>query len=136
MKPTLRGPVTPADAAKLLGVSYQTVKQWIYRKRIRSVRTPGGHHRIPASEIRRLGAAAPGATDAPVGMDAISGRNKLLGTVVRIRESGLLAEVTLRVADQTLTSIITRAAVKQLGLKPGSSAYALVKATEVMIVRA
>ena len=136
MKPTPRGPLTPADAAKLLGVSYQTVKQWIYRKRIRSVRTPGGHHRIPASEIRRLGAAAPAASAAPVGMDAISGRNKLLGTVVRVRESGLLAEVTLRVADQTLTAIITRAAVKQLGLRQGSAAYALMKATEVMIIRA
>ena len=136
MKPTPRGPLTPADAAKLLGVSYQTVKQWIYRKRIRSVRTPGGHHRIPATEIRRLGAAALATPGAPVGMDAISGRNKLLGTVVRIRESGLLAEVTLRVADQTLTAIITKAAVKQLGLKAGSSAYALMKATEVMIIRA
>ncbi len=135
MQPTPRGPLTPADAAKLLGVSYQTVKQWIYRKRIRSVRTPGGHHRIPASEIRRLGAAAPAASS-PVGMDAISGRNKLLGTVARIRESGLLAEVTLRVGDQMLTAIITRAAVKQLGLKAGSSAYALMKATEVMIIRA
>ena len=135
MNPPSRGPHTPTEAAKLLGVSYQTVKQWIYRKRIRSVRTPGGHHRIPASEIRRLGAGAPTST-APINMDAISGRNKLLGTVVRIRESGLLAEVTLKVADQTLTAIITRAAVKQLGLKPGSPAYALVKATEVMIIRA
>jgi molybdopterin-binding protein len=136
MTPTPPGPLTPADAAKLLGVSYQTVKQWIYRKRIRSVRTPGGHHRIPASEIRRLGAATATTDAGPVGMDAISGRNKLLGTVVRIRESGLLAEVTLRVGDQTLTSIITRTAVRQLGLKPGSPAYALVKATEVMIIRA
>jgi molybdopterin-binding protein len=136
MKPTSRGPLTPADAAKLLGVSYQTVKQWIYRKRIRSVQTPGGHHRIPASEIRRLGGAAAPTSDASINMDAISGRNKLLGTVARIRESGLLAEVTLKVADQTLTAIITKAAVKQLGLKAGSPAYALVKATEVMIIRA
>ena len=136
MKPNPRGPLTPADAAKVLGVSYQTVKQWIYRKRIRSVLTPGGHHRIPASEIRRLGGTAQAAAAGPVGMDAISGRNKLLGVVVRIRESGLLAEVTLRVGEQTLTSIITKAAVKQLGLKQGSAAYALMKATEVMIIRA
>jgi molybdopterin-binding protein len=136
MKPSQREPLTPADAAKILGVSYQTVKQWIYRKRIRSVRTPGGHHRIPASEIRRLGGTASVESASPVGMDAISGRNKLLGVVVKIRESGLLAEVTLRVGEQTLTSIITKAAVKQLGLKHGSAAYALVKATEVMIIRA
>ena len=137
MKAPSRGPLSPAEAATLLGVSYQTVKQWIYRKRIRSVRTPGGHHRIPRSEVARLGgaAAARSGSDA-TSLDAISGRNKLLGTVARIRESGLLAEVTLRVGDQTLTAIITRAAVKQLGLKPGSPAYALVKATEVMIIRA
>ncbi len=137
MKPSAPGPLTPAEAAKLLGVSYQTVKQWIYKKRIRSVRTPGGHHRIPASEIRRLGASvAPARTAQPVAMDAISGRNKLLGTVTRIRESGLLAEVTLEVAGQTLTAIITKAAVRQLGLKTGSPAYALIKATEVMLIRA
>jgi molybdopterin-binding protein len=137
MKPSPHAPLTAAEAAELLGVSYQTVKQWIYRKRIRSVRTPGGHHRIPASEIRRLGASAPPAgTAAPVAMDAISGRNKLFGTVTRIRESGLLAEVTLEVAGQTLTAIITKAAARQLGLKAGSAAYALIKATEVMLIRA
>ncbi len=119
VKTTAGDPLTPAEAAKRLGVSYQTVKQWIYRKRIRSVRTPGGHHRIPASEIRRLGDATARGEAGPVGMDAISGRNKLLGTVTRIRESGLLAEVTLDVAGQRLTSIITKAAVKQLGLKVG-----------------
>ena len=135
MTPSARPFVTPAQAAELLGVSYQTVKQWIYRKRIRSVRTPGGHHRIPPSEIRRLGAsaAAPGRGSS---LDAISGRNKLLGTVARIRVSGLLAEVTLDVAGQKLTAIITKSAVTDLHLKAGSSAYALIKATEVMVIRA
>ena len=132
-----RSPLTPAEAAEALGVSYQTVKQWIYRKRIRSVRTPGGHHRIPASEIARIGGPAAAATGSGgSGLDAISGRNKLLGTVVRIRVSGLLAEVTLDVAGQTLTAIITKSAVTQLRLKQGSPAYALIKATEVMMIRA
>ncbi len=130
-----RNSLTPAEAADLLGVSYQTVKQWIYRKRIRSVRTPGGHHRIPRAEIARLGGAAAGGRDAG-DLSAISGRNKLLGTVTRVRQSGLLAEVTLDVGGQTLTSIITKSAVRELGLKAGSSAYALIKATEVMVVRA
>jgi molybdopterin-binding protein len=128
--------LTAAEAARALGVSHQTLKQWIYKKRIRSVRTAGGHHRIPASEIRRLGAPPPETGGAPVGMDAISGRNKLAGTVARIRESGLLAEVTLEVGGQILTAIITKAAVRQLGLKSGSPAYALIKATEVMVIRA
>ena len=127
--------VTPAEAARLLGVSYPTVKQWIYRKKFRSVRTPGGHHRIPTSEIRRLGAAAPSRATGSA-LDAISGRNKLLGIVARIRVSGLLAEVTLDVAGQKLTAIITKSAVTDLQLKPGSPAYALIKATEVMVIRA
>ena len=130
--------VTPAEAARALGVSYPTIKQWIYRKKIRSARTPGGHHRIPRSEIARLGAAgalrasAPGASP----LDAISGRNKLSGVVTRVRVSGLLAEVALDVGGQTLTSIITAAAARQLRLKPGAPAIALIKATEVMVIRA
>ena len=129
------GPFTAAQAARLLGVSHQTIKQWIYKKRIRATRTPGGHHRIPASEVRRLSGAALAGAPA-VGMDAISGRNKLRGSVTRIRVSGLLAEVTLDVGGQELTAIITSAAAKQLRLKAGSPAVALIKATEVMVIGA
>lgn len=68
-------------------------------------------------------------------MDAISARSKLRGIVERVRESGLLAEVTLDVGGETLTAIITRAAVRELGLKPGEPAHALIKATEVMVIR-
>lgn len=131
-----RDPLTPAQAAKWLGVSYPTIKQWIYRKRIRSVRTPGGHHRIPVSEIRRLGALASRPADEPIGLDTISGRNKLAGVVTRLRTSGLLAEVTIDVGGQSLTAIITKAAAQQLRLRVGSPAHALIKATEVMVIRA
>jgi molybdopterin-binding protein len=123
--------LTPAEAAKAFGVSYPTIKQWIYKKRIRSVVTPGGHHRIPRSELTRMGAAAAGASS----LDAISGRNKLAGVVKRVRISGLLAEVTLDVGGQILTSIITAGAARNLKLKAGVPALALIKATEVMVIR-
>lgn len=125
------GSLTPAEAAKVLGVSYPTVKQWIYKKRIRSVVTPGGHHRIPRSELTRMGAAAAGISS----LDAISGRNKLAGVVTKVRISGLLAEVTLDVGGQILTAIITSGASRKLGLKAGVPALALIKATEVMVIR-
>jgi molybdopterin-binding protein len=130
--------LTPTEAARALGVSYPTIKQWIYKKKIRSVRTPGGHHRIPRSEIARLGAsgALRSSMASATPLDAISGRNKLAGVVKRIRVSGLLAEVALDVGGQTLTSIITAAAARELRLKPGSPAVALIKATEVMVIRA
>lgn len=135
----MAGGVRPSEAARLLGVSYPTLKQWIYRRKIRSVRTPGGHHRIPRRELERLANEGGGAVrprGEPVGIDAISGRNKVLGTVTRIRLEGLLAEVTLDIGGQELTSIITRGAVRNLGLQKGSRAYALIKATEVMMIRA
>jgi molybdopterin-binding protein len=134
MASSVRASLTPAEAAKALAVSYPTIKQWIYRKKIRSVRTPGGHHRIPPSEIARLG-GTPATSSGASPLDAISGRNKLAGFVKRIRVSGLLAEVTLDVGGQTLTAIITAGAARQLGLKTGSPALALIKATEVMIIR-
>jgi len=127
--------LTPASAAREIGVSYSTIKQWIYRRRIRSRRTPGGHHRIPRSEVARLsGVSAASAARSPT-LSAISGRNKLSGTVVRVRLSGLMAEVVLDVGGQRLTAIITSAAARELRLRAGASAVALIKATEVMVFR-
>lgn len=127
------------DAAELLGISYQTLKLWIYQEKIRSVKTPGGHHRIPRSEIERLSESRKRATLNPktsAGLSEISGRNKLLGIITNVRYSGLLAQVTIDVCGQPVTSIITRDACKELNLKKGVAAYALIKATEVMLIRA
>jgi molybdopterin-binding protein len=129
----------PQDAAKLIGVSCPTLKSWIYKGTVHSILTPGGHHRIPRSEIDRLTQskkprpAAKGKQSSPLG--AISGRNKLLGTVTDVKFEGLLAQVTISLGTQSITSIITRDACEELGLNKGSRAYALIKATEVMIIR-
>jgi molybdopterin-binding protein len=126
------------DAARLVGVSYPTLKQWIYSGKIKSVKTAGGHHRIPRSEIDRLTGASErraAKPKKPVGLSAISGRNKLFGKVVEVRYDGLLAQVSIDVGGQIITSIITSDAARDLGLKKGVSVYALVKATEVMVIR-
>ncbi|HEY3382865.1 MAG TPA: helix-turn-helix transcriptional regulator [Vicinamibacterales bacterium] len=127
-----------SEAARLLSTSGSTLKQWIQRGRIRSVKTPGGHHRIPRSEVERLSGVRTSQGRLPdrEALAAISGRNKLFGTITRIRYGGLLAEVTIAIGEQTLTAIITSASCRTLGLKTGMPAYGLVKATEVMIIRA
>jgi molybdopterin-binding protein len=126
----------PIDAARLAGVSYPTLKQWIYSGKIRSTKTAGGHHRVARSEIERVtGAKAKAKRGKPVGLDAISGRNKLQGTITDIRYEGLLVQITIDVGDQQITSIITSDAARSLGLKRGVSVYALIKATEVMVIR-
>jgi molybdopterin-binding protein len=125
----------PQDAAKLMSVSYPTLKQWIYNGKVHSVKTPGGHHRIPRSEIDRFSSTGKSKTKRPAGLEAISGRNKLLGTVTAVKFEGLLAQVTLIVGGQLITSIITRDACQELDLRKGARAFALIKATEVMVIR-
>lgn len=135
--------LTVSAAAERLGVSYSTLKQWIYKGSVRTTRTSGGHHRVAESEIDRLLASsgkapapAEKSTRPPIGvLVAISGRNQLRGIVDEIRVDGLLAQVRLRIGDQRLTAVITRDAVEELKLKRGSPALAIVKSTEVMIAR-
>jgi molybdopterin-binding protein len=142
--PTSNAPlITPREAARRLGVSYQTIKQWIYQGAVRTTRTAGGHHRIAVTEIDRLLARREEpATDRrrrrPArggALVAISGRNQLSGYVEEVRLDKLLAQVRLRIGDQTLTAVITRDAVDELKLKRGDTALAIVKSTEVMIAR-
>ncbi|MBA3442318.1 MAG: helix-turn-helix transcriptional regulator [Pyrinomonadaceae bacterium] len=122
-------------AAEMVGVSYPTIKQWIYAGKIHSVKTAGGHHRIPRSEVERLTGADHAKSRKPIGLEAISGRNKLLGKVTEVRYEGLLAQITIDVGGQEITSIITSDATRSLGLKRGVTVHALVKATEVMVIR-
>ena len=127
----------PADAARIAGVSYPTLKQWIYKGKVQSVKTAGGHHRVARSEIERISGAARSRKlrEKPIGIEAISGRNKLHGVVTDVRYEGLLVQVTIDVGGQSITSIITSDATNALGLKKGSSVYALIKATEVMVIK-
>lgn len=127
-----------SEAARHIGVSPTTLKQWIYRGSARSVKTPGGHHRISRAEVQRLAGGRRASTTRkphPVGLDAISGRNKLQGVVSHIEIEGLLAQVTIDIGGHEITSIITRDSCRSLGLKKGVRAYALIKATEVMVIR-
>src|SRR5439155_9656391 len=76
-----------------------------------------------------LGRAAPSRS----GSIAISARNRLRGRIAQLRIEGLMAEVTLRIGDQELVSLITRSSAERLGLAEGDPAYAVIKSTEVMI---
>jgi molybdopterin-binding protein len=134
--------LTVRQAADALGVTYSTLKQWIYKGSLRTVRTDGGHHRVAEEEVERLlarqGAPPPKRTArraAPGVLVALSGRNQLRGIVDEVRTDGLLAQVRLRIGAQFLTAVITRDAVRELKLRRGDEAVAIIKSTEVMIGR-
>ena len=125
------------DAVLQLGISVPTIKQWIYKKKIRSIQTAGGHHRIPQSEVDRLLFRTRGRTEKEREQvfRRVSGRNQLVGRIDAVRISGLMAEVKISIGGQQITSIITATSAREMRLKRGQTAAALIKATEVMILR-
>ena len=130
-------PLLLRDAAQQLGISFPTIKQWIYTKKIRSVQTAGGHHRIPQSEVDRLLFRTRSRSHEEPGgvLRRVSGRNQLVGRIDSVRISGLMAEVKISIGGQQITSIITASSAREMQLKRGQRAAALIKSTEVMILR-
>jgi len=129
---------TPREAAQVLGVSYPTLKQWIYKRKIKTMKTAGGHHRVPEKEVDRFLYRESGSTDVSERRNnfrRISGRNQLVGRVTDVKMSGLMAQVSISIGGQHITSIITADAVREMRLQKGQKVAALVKSTEVMIIR-
>lgn len=128
--------ITPRQAAMRLGISYPTIKQWIYNGKLKAAKTPGGHYRIPEAELDRfLHKARRPDTPKRQMMRAVSGRNQLTGRIVELKFEGLLAQVKLSIGGQIITSIITAEAAREMQLAVGQTASALIKSTEVMVLR-
>jgi molybdopterin-binding protein len=114
-----------SEAAKLLGISLDTLRRWDRTGRIETARDTGNRRIVAATEIRRLRGEGDG---------HLSARNRLQGTVSEVKVDGLIAQVELVVDEPArLVAIVTADAVGELGLKPGMPATAIVKATSVMV---
>ena len=128
--------LTPREAAGMLNVSYPTIKQWILAGKIETIPTPGGHHRIAVGALKPF---LKREAEAPVRSREryrkVSGRNQLVGKVMDLKVVGLMAQVTVGIGEQRVTSIITAEAVREMQLKRGDTVAALVKSTDVMIER-
>ena len=129
--------LTPREASRMLGISYPTIKNWILTGKLKTIRTPGGHHRLTAASLRPFLEADEMRPEVQSRerYRRVSGRNQLAGKVVSVRIEGLLAEVILAIGDAQVTAIITAEAVRELRLKKGDTAAALIKSTDVMIER-
>jgi molybdopterin-binding protein len=116
---------TAAEAARALGISLDTLRRWDRAGRIRTQRDASNRRIVPASEIDRLKGGD---------SDGMSARNHFRGVVRSVEVDGLLAQIELDVTEPArVVAIITRDAARELGLKPGMSAAAVVKATSVMV---
>jgi molybdopterin-binding protein len=129
--------LTAREASRILGISYPTIKQWILMGKLKTSKTPGGHHRIAESTLKPFLAkdSAKALTESRERYRRVSGRNQIAGKILSIRVEGLLAEVVISDGHNHITAIITSNAVRELQLKKGDTAAAVVKATDVMIER-
>jgi molybdopterin-binding protein len=116
---------TASEAAQALGISLDTLRRWDRDGHIRVTRDAANRRVVSAKEIARLR----GGDDAH-----LSARNRFSGTVRSVEVDGLLAQVEILVDHPVrVVAIVTRDAVEELGLKPGSPATAVVKSTSVMV---
>jgi molybdopterin-binding protein len=112
-------------AATALGVSIDTLRRWERSGRVNFERR-GQQRYLRADELARLlreRAAAGGGTS----------RNRLPGIVLAVRRDGVMAQVDIACGPHRIVSLMSREAADQLGLKPGDSATAVIKATTVLV---
>ena len=117
-----------AEAARVLGISLDTLRRWDRAGRIRVERDGANRRVVPVAEVERL--------RGPHGDETISARNRFRGVVRSVEVDGLLARVEIDVTEPSrVVAIVTRESAEELRLKPGMSAAGVVKATSVMVER-
>jgi molybdopterin-binding protein len=114
-------------AATALGVSIDTLRRWERDGRVTFERRGQQRYMSPEELARLLRERS---------ATAGSARNRLAGIVLAIRRDEVMAQVDMACGPHRIVSLMTREAADQLGLKPGDSATAVIKATTVVVERA
>jgi molybdopterin-binding protein len=115
------------EAARILGVSVDTLRRWDRQGRIKTRRDRSNRRVVSEAELDRV-------RRGPANQ-ALSARNRFAGVVREVKAEGLLAQVEIDAGPFRVVAVITREAAEQLELAPGVPATALVKATSVMVER-
>jgi molybdopterin-binding protein len=119
---------TASEAARVLGISLDTLRRWDRTGRIQVERDSANRRVISAAEVERLRGTE--------GSEVFSARNRFRGVVRSVEVDGLLARVEIDVTEPArVVAIITRESAEELALAAGMSAAGVVKATSVMVER-
>lgn len=130
-KRTVARDLSLGDAARALGVSEDTLRRWDRDGKLKTTRDAANRRRVSEGEIARLSARPQRhRTRAP-----LSARNRFPGIVSSVEVDGVMALVEIDAGPHRITAAITRDSVDELGLAPGVSVTAAVKATSVMVER-
>ncbi|HIT74603.1 MAG TPA: TOBE domain-containing protein [Candidatus Avipropionibacterium avicola] len=123
-------------AARLLGVSDDTVRRWIEAGRLTTEQDESGRHVVSGVDVVTLAqelAAERDLADLDSGAGIRSARNQLTGLVSRVTSDTVMSQVEMQCGPYRIVSLISTEAVRELGLEVGSVATAVIKATNVTI---
>lgn len=120
------------EAARLLGISDDTLRRWAEAGRVRTELDPAGRRVVAGQELARLAGSLGGAPSAgPIVRE--SARNRFVGLVTRVVRDTVMAQVELQAGPHRVVSLMSREAADDLALEPGVLAVASVKSTQVVI---
>jgi molybdopterin-binding protein len=119
------------EAARVIGVSPDTLRRWDRAGKLRTSRDGANRRRVSRREVERLS----GHPERHRTGVALSARNRFPGVVRSVEVDGVMALVEIQAGPHLVIAAVTRDAVEELGLAPGVPATAAVKATSVMIER-
>ena len=137
--------MTSTQVCLLFGISAKTLYSWERSKKIpKSTRDRRGWRVYSPSQVEVIRKFVRGGAKEDVSQarpeskiySGLSARNQIRGKVISIAADGLLCEVVLRLGDgQEIVSVITKSSVRRLGIKKGDMASAVMKSTEVMLLK-
>lgn len=121
-----------SEAARLLGVSDDTVRRWIAADAVTVTQDGAGRQVIAGTELARRAQEIAVAPDDPSGIGS-SARNRMVGLVTAITSDVVMSQVELQCGPHRIVSLMSTEAVRELGLEVGALAVAVVKATMVIV---
>jgi molybdopterin-binding protein len=120
------------DAAAFLGVSDDTVRRWVDSGALEASTDDAGRKVVDSYRVALLAREQARAVEDPSGVGR-SARNRFVGLVTDVKRDTVMAQVELQCGPFRVVSLMSREAVDDLGLEPGSVAIAVVKSTTVIV---
>lgn len=121
-----------SDAARLLGVSDDTVRRWIAADAVSVTEDDAGRQVISGADLAQRAQEVAVAPQDPSGVGS-SARNRMVGLVTKIVSDTVMSQVEMQCGPHRIVSLMSTEAVRDLGLDIGSLAVAVVKATMVIV---
>lgn len=121
-----------SEAARLLGVSDDTVRRWVDGKQLRCHADSAGRKVVDGAELAAFAKHHASGTPDPSGVGR-SARNRMVGLVTAVTADAVMAQVEMQCGPHRVVSLMSTEAVQELGLRQGALAVAVVKATNVVV---